>query len=80
MGRYKTISDLMINEQIRDKEIRLVGEDGAQLGVMPTREAMRMAEEAGLMVHIRRLREKIEDDPCHPEFIKTVWGKGYRVG
>ena len=48
MGRYKTISDLMINEQIRDKEIRLVGEDGAQLGVMPTREAMRMAEEAGL--------------------------------
>ena len=32
MGRYKTISDLMINEQIRDKEIRLIGEDGAQLG------------------------------------------------
>lgn len=48
MGRYKTISDLMINEQIRDKEIRLVGEDGSQLGVMPTRDAMRMAEEAGL--------------------------------
>ena len=43
MGRYKTISDLMINEQIRDREIRLVGEDGAQLGIMPTREAMRMA-------------------------------------
>ena len=41
-------SDLMINEQIRDKEIRLVGEDGSQLGVMPTRDAMRMAEEAGL--------------------------------
>ena len=48
MGRYKTISDLMINEQIRDKEIRLIGEDGAQLGFMPAREAMRMAEEAGL--------------------------------
>ena len=48
MGRYKTISDLMINEQIRDKEIRLIGEDGAQLGIMPAREAMRMAEEAGL--------------------------------
>ena len=44
----KTISDLMINEQIRDKEIRLIGEDGAQLGIMPAREAMRMAEEAGL--------------------------------
>ena len=42
------ISDLMINEQIRDKEVRLIGEDGAQLGIVPIREAMRMAEEAGL--------------------------------
>ena len=33
-----------------------------------------------VMVHIRRLREKIEDDPRHPEYIRTVWGKGYRVG
>ena len=33
-----------------------------------------------VMVHIRRLREKIEDDPRRPEYIKTVWGKGYRVG
>lgn len=33
-----------------------------------------------VMVHIRRLREKIETDPRHPEYIKTVWGKGYRVG
>ncbi len=32
-----------------------------------------------IMVHIRRLREKIEDDPCNPGFIKTVWGKGYRI-
>ncbi|MCM1190555.1 MAG: translation initiation factor IF-3 [bacterium] len=38
----------MINEQIRDKEVRLIGEDGAQLGIVPIREAMRMAEEAGL--------------------------------
>lgn len=43
-----TISDLMINEQIRDKEIRLIGEDGAQLGIMPTREALRLAREAEL--------------------------------
>ena len=33
-----------------------------------------------IMVHIRRLREKVEDDPRHPEYIKTVWGKGYRLG
>jgi DNA-binding response OmpR family regulator len=33
-----------------------------------------------VMVHIRRLREKLEADPRHPEYIKTVWGKGYRLG
>lgn len=29
-------------------------------------------------VHVRRLREKIEDDPSHPETLVTVWGVGYR--
>jgi DNA-binding response OmpR family regulator len=29
-------------------------------------------------VHIRRLREKIEDDPSRPHFLQTVWGVGYR--
>ncbi|MCM1160166.1 MAG: translation initiation factor IF-3 [Roseburia sp.] len=38
----------MINEQIRDKEVRLIGENGEQLGIMSSREAMRLAEEAGL--------------------------------
>lgn len=38
----------MINEQIREKEIRLIGEDGEQLGVVSTRDAMKMAEDAGL--------------------------------
>ena len=38
----------MINEQIRDREIRLIGEDGEQLGIMPTREAQAMADAAGL--------------------------------
>ena len=38
----------MINEQIRDREVRLIGEDGTQLGIVATKEAMRMAEEAGL--------------------------------
>ena len=31
-----------------------------------------------LDVHIRRFREKIEDNPSQPEYIKTVWGSGYR--
>ena len=42
------ISDLMINEQIKDKEIRLIGENGEQLGIMSAREAMKLAEEAEL--------------------------------
>jgi two-component system, OmpR family, response regulator ResD len=29
-------------------------------------------------VHVRRLREKIEEDPAHPRFLQTVWGVGYR--
>ena len=32
-----------------------------------------------VMVHIRKLRAKIEDDPKNPETVKTVWGKGYRI-
>lgn len=32
-----------------------------------------------VMVHIRKLRSKIEDDPQQPSIVKTVWGKGYRV-
>lgn len=43
-----TISDLMINEQIRDKEVRLIGENGEKLGIVSTREAMKLAEDAGL--------------------------------
>ena len=38
----------MINEQIRDKEVRLIGENGDQLGVMSAREALKLAEEAEL--------------------------------
>ena len=29
-------------------------------------------------VHVRRLREKIEDDPAQPLLVQTVWGVGYR--
>ena len=30
-------------------------------------------------MHIRHLREKIEEDPSHPVFIKTVWGVGFMM-
>jgi translation initiation factor IF-3 len=38
----------MINEQIRDREVRLVGTDGEQLGIMSARDAQKIADEAGL--------------------------------
>lgn len=47
-GEGRTISDYFINEQIRDREVRVIGENGEQLGVMPTRDALRLAEEAGV--------------------------------
>lgn len=48
LWRCSTISDLMINEQIRDKEVRLIGEDGEQLGIMSARDALKLAKEANL--------------------------------
>lgn len=40
--------DMMINEEIRDKEIRLIGQNGEQLGIMSARQALEMAEEQEL--------------------------------
>lgn len=48
LWRCKTINDLFINEQIRDKEVRVVSEDGEQLGIMSAKEAQDLADEAGL--------------------------------
>ena len=36
----------MINEQIRDREVRLVGENGEQLGIMPAKDALKLAKDA----------------------------------
>ena len=48
LGRGTKISDLMINEQIRDKEVRLIGEHGEQLGIMSARDALKLARDAEL--------------------------------
>ena len=37
-----------------------------------------MGSTATVSVHINRLREKIERDPAHPQWLQTVWGAGYR--
>ena len=33
-----------------------------------------------IAVHIRHIREKIEEDPAKPHYLKVAWGKGYKVG
>lgn len=38
----------MINEQVRDREVRLIGENGEQLGIMSSKDAYKRAQEAGL--------------------------------
>ena len=45
---YKTISDLLINGQIREKEVRVIGADNEQLGVMAIEQAMHLAGEEEL--------------------------------
>ncbi|MGI6254039.1 MAG: translation initiation factor IF-3 [Acutalibacter sp.] len=40
--------ELQINEQIRDKELRVIDSDGTQLGIMPLRKAMEIAEQKNL--------------------------------
>ncbi|MBS4216234.1 MULTISPECIES: response regulator transcription factor [Neobacillus] len=37
-----------------------------------------MGDISTVTVHIRRIREKIENDPSTPQYIETVWGAGYR--
>ena len=38
-----------------------------------------MGDNITVAVHVNRLREKIEDDPAHPQLLQTVWGVGYRL-
>jgi two-component system, OmpR family, response regulator ResD len=38
------------------------------------------ADTSTVTVHVRRLREKLEDDPSRPRYLQTVWGVGYRFG
>ena len=40
--------ELQINEQIRDKEVRVIDSDGSQLGVMPGKKALELAEQKNL--------------------------------
>ena len=70
-------------------EYRLLLHFAQHAGRLVTRDALRNViwDDAGefvsdnaLNVYIRRLREKIEDDPSTPEIITTVRGMGYKAG
>jgi translation initiation factor IF-3 len=41
-----------LNERIRDREVRLIDEDGGQLGIVPTREALKTAQDKGLDLYL----------------------------
>lgn len=41
-------NELLMNEEIRDKEVRLVGNDGEQLGIMSAKDAYKLAMQQGL--------------------------------
>ena len=43
-----SINEILINDEIREKEVRVVSSDGEQLGIMSTRAAIAMAEEKGM--------------------------------
>ncbi|MBQ4187520.1 MAG: translation initiation factor IF-3 [Firmicutes bacterium] len=47
-GGAKTISEQLINEEIRDREVRLIDQDGTQLGIVATKDALNTAYEKNL--------------------------------
>jgi DNA-binding response OmpR family regulator len=55
---------------------RVFGRDQLMSGVWGYEAAL---DTGTITVHVRRLREKIEDDPSRPVHLQTVWGVGYRV-
>ncbi len=70
---------------LRNKEFELLAFLLANPGRVVRRDELMRAvwshdfgDASTVTVHVRRLREKIEDDPSHPGMLMTVWGVGYR--
>ena len=55
-------NDLMINEEIRDREIRLIDENGGQVGVMSIQQALALAEEKGL--DVAKIQPQVNPPVC----------------
>ncbi len=79
---------------VRNQEIRLTPKEFDILGLLARNKGIVLSvgkiyeavwkedflkSDNNVMVHITKIREKIEDDPKNPIYIKTVWGVGYRI-
>jgi len=71
---------------LKNREFELLAFLAENAGIVFSREKLfdrvwgmdAIGDNATVMVHINRIREKIEPDPAHPIYIETVWGTGYR--
>ena len=66
-------------DRLKEKDIELITlkDIGINLNVDWQEDAY--AGEKTVMVHIRRIREKIEITPKNPKYLKVVWGIGYKI-
>ena len=62
----------MINEQIRDKEVRVISESGEQLGIMSAKEAMKLAQEAELEKQLEEETLRAEEIDELEEQLETI--------
>lgn len=72
-----TEKEYAIMQYFADHRGEIVGNKDLYEGVW--RENYLPSDGNTVMVHILNLRKKLEEDANHPELIKTIWGKGYRV-
>lgn len=72
--------------ELKNREFDLLWFLASNPGIVFTKDALldhvwgteAYVETSTVTVHVNRLRDKIERDPSHPEYILTIWGKGYR--
>jgi len=89
------IDDITRKVTVEDREVKLtpieykilkllVMEQGKVLSIPEIYRAIWKMHPVGaentIAVHIRHIREKIEENPKNPRYLKVVWGTGYKVG
>lgn len=84
-GRQATLGNVLLTLTAREFELlvflmRHPGRAFRREDLLGSVWGYSIGDSATVTVHVRRLREKIEIDPGHPERITTVWGVGYRWG